>query len=62
MLHVAAIFIIIYFFSPGCDRYVENDDECCNRTFLDHILPKLWKMLPIFLQFRLAVSAITNEY
>ena len=35
-------------FSFGCDRYVENDDECCNRTFLDHILPTLWKMLSIF--------------
>ena len=35
-------------FSFCCDRYVENDDECCNRTFLDHILPTLCKMLPIF--------------
>ena len=61
-----AIFVLSYSyyffsFSFGCDRYVENDDECCNRTFLDHILPTLWKILP-FLQFRLAVSAIGNEY
>ena len=51
-----------FFFSSGYDRYiVENDDECCDRTFLDHIFPTLWKMLPI-LQFRLAVSPIGNEY
>ena len=45
---LSPFFIIIYLFSSGCDRYVENDDECCNRTFLDHILPTLCKMLPIF--------------
>ena len=49
-----AIFIILYLllfffsFSFGCDRYVENDDVFCKRTFLDHMLPTLWKMLPIF--------------
>ena len=42
------ILLIIFSFSFGCNRYVENDDECYNRTFLDHILPTLWKMLPIF--------------
>ena len=64
----SSYFIILFFllfffsFSSGCDRYVENDDECCNITFLDLILPTLWKMLLIVLQFRLAVSAIGNEY
>ena len=41
-------FFIVFFFSSGCDRYVENDDECCNRTFLVHILPTLWKIFLIF--------------
>ena len=41
-------FLLLHFFLSGCDRFVENDDECCNRTFLDHILPMLWKMLQIF--------------
>ena len=48
--HFFIILFLLYLFSfsSGCDRYAENDDECCNRTFLDHILPTLWKMLPIF--------------
>ena len=43
--------LIFFSFSSGCDRYVENGDECCNRTFLDHLLPTLWKMLPIVYSF-----------
>ena len=45
------LLLLYIFFSSGCDRYVENDDERCNRTFLDHILPTLWKTLPIFYSF-----------
>ena len=45
------IHLFFFSFSSGCDRYVENGDECCNRTFLDHLLPTLWKMLPIFYSF-----------
>ena len=48
ILFIILFFFLLFFFSFGCDSYVENDDECCNRTFLDHILPTLWKMLPIF--------------
>ena len=54
------LLLLLFSFSSGCDRYVENDDECYNRTFYT-ILPTLWKMLPNF-KFRLAVSAIGDDY
>ena len=53
------ILIIFFSFSSGCDRYVENDDECCNITFLFLIFTE---NVADFLQFHLAVSAIGREY
>ena len=51
-------FIIIFLsFWPGCDRYVENDDEYRNRT-----ITNVMENVADILQFRLAVSAIGNEY
>ena len=48
-------FFYFFFLSfwPGCDRYVENDDECRNRT-----ITNVMENVADFLQFRLAVSAI----
>ena len=43
--HFFIILFLLFFF---LFRLAVIDDECCNRTFLDHILPTLWKMLPIF--------------
>ena len=51
------IIIIIFSFSPSCDRYVENDHECCNRT-----ITNVMENVADLLQFRLAVSPIGNEY
>ena len=57
------LFYSYYFFSfsSGCDRYVENDDECCIITFLD-LITNFMENVADFLQFRLAVSAMENEY
>ena len=54
---ISIIIIIIFSFSPGCDRYVENDYECCNRT-----ITNVMENVADLLQFRLAVSPIGNEY
>ena len=49
----------LFSFSSGCDRYVENDDECCIITFLD-LITNFMENVADFLQFRLAVSDIGN--
>ena len=55
--YVFFFFFFFFFFSSGCDRYVENDVECCNRT-----ITNVMEYVADFLQFRLAVSDIGNEY